>query len=194
MPVAGANAHHRLCLAGARWWHLGSSSSSSEMNEHWHLPWLRSCFSLEEIIMPNRFSGLMTTIAIAVASAVISVPIPSTQAQVPATEQGLKTTWGEPDLQGIWTAQARHIYPPPTVNRAAFHRPSHPHSGGFWRRGVGSSWPSGLPAKLRSTISHAISAERTSASTISVRTDHPAEAHFSSDVGRRHLPVRVLSC
>jgi hypothetical protein len=65
---------------------------------------LRSCFSLEEIIMPNRFSGSMTTVVIAVASAVISVPIPPTQAQAPAaTEQALKTAWGEPDLQGIWT-------------------------------------------------------------------------------------------
>ena len=54
--------------------------------------------------MPNRFSGSMTSVAIAVASAVISVPIPSTQAQAPAaTEQALKTPWGEPDLQGIWT-------------------------------------------------------------------------------------------
>ena len=54
--------------------------------------------------MPNRFSGSMTTAAIAAASAVISVPVPSTQAQAPAaTEQALKTPWGEPDLQGIWT-------------------------------------------------------------------------------------------
>src|SRR5882672_9445670 len=54
--------------------------------------------------MPNGFSGSMTTVAIAAASAVISVPIPSTQAQAPAaTEQALKTPWGEPDLQGIWT-------------------------------------------------------------------------------------------
>src|SRR5260370_19775715 len=61
-------------------------------------------FSLEEIIMLNGFSGSMTRVAIAAASAVISVPIPSTQAQAPAaTEQALKTPWGEPDLQGIWT-------------------------------------------------------------------------------------------
>src|SRR5882672_4085154 len=54
--------------------------------------------------MPNGFSGSMTTAAIAAASAVISVPVPSTQAQAPAaTEQALKTPWGEPDLQGIWT-------------------------------------------------------------------------------------------
>ena len=55
--------------------------------------------------MPNRFSGSMTTVAIAAAaSAVISIPITSTQAQAPAaTGQALKTPWGEPDLQGIWT-------------------------------------------------------------------------------------------
>jgi hypothetical protein len=54
--------------------------------------------------MPIRFSGSMTTVAIAAAGAVNSVPIPSTQAQAPtATEQALKTPWGEPDLQGIST-------------------------------------------------------------------------------------------
>jgi hypothetical protein len=52
---------------------------------------------LDEIIMPNRFSGSMTTVAIAAGSAVISVPIPLTQAQAPAAaEQALKTPWGEP--------------------------------------------------------------------------------------------------
>ena len=55
--------------------------------------------------MPNRFSGSMATVAIAAtASAVIFVPIKSTQAQAPAaTGQALRTPWGEPDLQGIWT-------------------------------------------------------------------------------------------
>ncbi len=53
--------------------------------------------------MPNRFPGSMAAAAIAAAGAVISVPI-STHAQVPAaTGQVLKTPWGEPDLQGIWT-------------------------------------------------------------------------------------------
>jgi hypothetical protein len=38
------------------------------------------------------------------ARAVISVPITSTRAQAPAaTSQALKTPWGEPELQGIWT-------------------------------------------------------------------------------------------
>jgi hypothetical protein len=56
----------------------------------------------EEIVMPNRFR--ITVAMAAVAGAVISVPIKSTQAQTPAaTGQALKAPWGEPDLQGIWT-------------------------------------------------------------------------------------------
>jgi hypothetical protein len=51
--------------------------------------------------MPSRFRSL-TTVAMAAASAVISAPIASTPAQAPAG-QALKTPWGEPDLQGIWT-------------------------------------------------------------------------------------------
>jgi hypothetical protein len=55
--------------------------------------------------MPNRFSVSMITVAIgAAAGAVISLPVTSTQAQAPAaTGQALKTPWGDPDLQGIWT-------------------------------------------------------------------------------------------
>jgi hypothetical protein len=55
--------------------------------------------------MPNRFPGSMKTVAMAaVASAVISVSITSTQAQAPtASGQAPRTPWGEPDLQGIWT-------------------------------------------------------------------------------------------
>jgi hypothetical protein len=72
-----------------------------------NLPASRSCFSLitEEIVMPNRFSGSMITVATAaVASAVISVSIISTQAHgQTASGQAPKTPWGEPDLQGIWT-------------------------------------------------------------------------------------------
>jgi hypothetical protein len=52
--------------------------------------------------MPNRFRSMITVAMAAVASAVISVPITLTQAQAPAG-QVLKTPWGEPDLQGIWT-------------------------------------------------------------------------------------------
>ena len=60
----------------------------------------------EEIIMRKRFSGLMVTVAIAAAavSAAILVPVTRTSAQAPAASAAaLKTPWGEPDLQGIWT-------------------------------------------------------------------------------------------
>src|SRR5438132_10161020 len=58
--------------------------------------------------MGNRFSGLIVTAAIAAAaSAAISVSVTQTSAQVPAVSgvktPPLKTAWGEPDLQGIWT-------------------------------------------------------------------------------------------
>jgi hypothetical protein len=55
--------------------------------------------------MPNRLRGSMIKVAMAaIPGAVISVPITSTQAQTPAaTGQTLKTPWGEPDVQGIWT-------------------------------------------------------------------------------------------
>jgi hypothetical protein len=76
------------------------------MGQHRRVP-LRSRFSLlkEEIIMPNGFRGSMIMVAMAaMAGAVISAPVKSTQAQTPAaTSQALKTPWGEPDLQGIWT-------------------------------------------------------------------------------------------
>jgi hypothetical protein len=51
--------------------------------------------------MRDHLSGSMITVAIAAAavSAVIAISIPQTSAQAPA----LKTAWGEPDLQGIWT-------------------------------------------------------------------------------------------
>ena len=60
--------------------------------------------------MGNRFSGLIVTAAIAAAaSAAISVSVTGTSAQTPAGSgaaqktPALKTAWGEPDLQGIWT-------------------------------------------------------------------------------------------
>ena len=60
--------------------------------------------------MGNRFSGVIVTAAIAAAaSAAISVPATQTSAQAPAASGAtlkaslLKTAWGEPDLQGIWT-------------------------------------------------------------------------------------------
>jgi hypothetical protein len=58
--------------------------------------------------MGNRFSGLIVTAAIAAAaSAAILVSATRTSAQAPAVfglkTPPLKTAWGEPDLQGIWT-------------------------------------------------------------------------------------------
>jgi hypothetical protein len=60
--------------------------------------------------MGNRFSGLIVTAAIAAAaSAAISLSVTRTTAQAPAVSgtalktPPLKTGWGEPDLQGIWT-------------------------------------------------------------------------------------------
>jgi hypothetical protein len=64
----------------------------------------------KEIIMRDRFSGSMITAAMVAAtvSAVFSVSVTRTSAQpsassVTAPVPALKTSWGEPDLQGIWT-------------------------------------------------------------------------------------------
>jgi hypothetical protein len=63
--------------------------------------------------MSDWFSGSMTRLAIAAAagSAVISISIPGTSAQTPATSgaapaSAVSTPWGEPDLQGIWTDES----------------------------------------------------------------------------------------
>jgi hypothetical protein len=54
--------------------------------------------------MIDRFSGATITVAIAATAigVVISASITGTSAQVGASPE-LKTAWGEPDLQGIWT-------------------------------------------------------------------------------------------
>jgi hypothetical protein len=55
--------------------------------------------------MSSRLSGVIVTAAIAA----ISVSVTRTSAQAPPTSAkapapaALKTPWGEPDLQGIWT-------------------------------------------------------------------------------------------
>src|ERR1700757_1277546 len=52
--------------------------------------------------MGDRFSSSIVTLAVAVA--VVSVPLSRTSAQAPAVSGASpKTPWGEPDLQGIWT-------------------------------------------------------------------------------------------
>ena len=56
--------------------------------------------------MRERFSGSMVAVVVAAAvgSAAISVPVTPASAQAPtAPSAALKTPWGEPDLQGIWT-------------------------------------------------------------------------------------------
>jgi hypothetical protein len=45
----------------------------------------------------------MTTVAIVAAAAIMPVLVVSVSAQAPAAAPALKTPWGEPDLQGIWT-------------------------------------------------------------------------------------------
>ena len=53
--------------------------------------------------MHDRFPGVTVAIAVAALSAAIVLPGPRTSAQTPASGAALKTPWGEPDLQGIWT-------------------------------------------------------------------------------------------
>jgi len=66
---------------------------------------------VKEIVMREVFSGSMITSAIAIAavSAVVTSPLTllSAQAQqlAPVPAVATKTPWGEPDLQGIWTAE-----------------------------------------------------------------------------------------
>src|SRR5258707_12747222 len=69
----------------------------------------------KEAIMRGRFSGSTITAAIAGAavSVVISASITPASAQA-APPPALTTSWGEPDLQGIWTDQtATPPQPPP---------------------------------------------------------------------------------
>jgi hypothetical protein len=61
----------------------------------------------KEIIMPDRFSGSMITVVLA-GAAVVALSVPLAMAQAPAKsvaaqDSAVKTPWGEPDLQGIWT-------------------------------------------------------------------------------------------
>ena len=64
----------------------------------------------KEAMMRERFSGSIIVVAVAVSAAFVSVCIDGTPAQsqggsTTATPYApsLKTPWGEPDLQGIWT-------------------------------------------------------------------------------------------
>src|ERR1700745_1073537 len=57
--------------------------------------------------MPDRIPGSIITVALAgVAVAALSVPLAMAQAPAksgPATGWAVKTPWGDPNLQGIWT-------------------------------------------------------------------------------------------
>src|SRR5215470_14689738 len=55
--------------------------------------------------MRDRFSTSMIMVGIAVAAAgtVAAVSVMRTSAEAAAEGQAIKTAWGEPDLQGIWT-------------------------------------------------------------------------------------------
>src|SRR5580704_18720709 len=73
--------------------------------QSWHDP--VGAAGCKETIMRERCSGSMIMVAIAAATG-ISVSIVATSAQGPVGSatgpaQALKTPWGEPDLQGIWT-------------------------------------------------------------------------------------------
>src|SRR5262249_11603970 len=66
-----------------------------------------TCGKQKETTMPGRFSGSMITVSLA-AAAVAALSLPVAMAQVPAKsgatqDSAMKTPWGEPDLQGIWT-------------------------------------------------------------------------------------------
>src|SRR5258706_5309177 len=58
--------------------------------------------------MRDRILSSMMTVAIAAAavSVVITLSITRISAQAPPAAPALKTPWGEPDLQGIWTDEA----------------------------------------------------------------------------------------
>src|SRR5882672_10470952 len=61
--------------------------------------------------MGNRFSGSIVIAAIVAVAASAAVSVSVTSAQAPAVSGAvpnippLKTAWGEPDLQGIWTEE-----------------------------------------------------------------------------------------
>jgi hypothetical protein len=75
--------------------------------------------------MGDRFSGSIVTAAVAAVavSAIILVSVTRTSAQAPAASgTELQTSWGEPDLQGIWTDEFDTALqrPPRYANREFF--------------------------------------------------------------------------
>jgi hypothetical protein len=89
-------------------------SGEAEKRYHPHIPSQQTCNTLtKEAIMRERLSGSMITVAIAGAAVGVAASMSITQAsaQAPAASTTasaivtptVKTPWGEPDLQGIWT-------------------------------------------------------------------------------------------
>ena len=75
--------------------------------------------------MRDRFLSSTTVVAVAAvaASAAIVVSVTWSSAQTPApSAQALKTAWGEPDLQGIWTDENETPFqrPPKYANQEFF--------------------------------------------------------------------------
>src|SRR5215813_5809647 len=67
----------------------------------------KTCREQKETTMPDRSSGSMIAVTL-VAVAVAALSLPLAMAQAPAKsgaaqDSAVKTPWGEPDLQGIWT-------------------------------------------------------------------------------------------
>src|SRR5690349_9848268 len=73
----------------------------------WALSRIRSNKTARRPSMFDRFSGSLITVAVAAAAlGAISMSVKSTSAQAPSAQaSSLKTPWGEPDLQGIWTVE-----------------------------------------------------------------------------------------
>src|SRR5712675_192727 len=53
--------------------------------------------------MRDRFAGSMATVAIAAATVIAAIWVPVRSITPASAQVALKTPWGEPDLQGIWT-------------------------------------------------------------------------------------------
>src|SRR5580700_8148401 len=75
--------------------------------------------------MSERFSGSMITVAIAAAIVGGAISVPTVRASAQAhvdTSTALKTSWGEPDLQGIWTDEFDTPFqrPPKYANQEFF--------------------------------------------------------------------------
>src|SRR5258707_2446450 len=53
--------------------------------------------------MRDRFAGSMATVAIAAATVIAAISASVMSITPASAQEALKTPWGEPDLQGIWT-------------------------------------------------------------------------------------------